>query len=235
MWKLWNMCIDMQLHDWIWGCGLQFTSDRPVRTSGSTCTCDTGFTGINCNICTASQNCKVEGSDNPICNTTPKVYKSGSIQCVIIQPVLQAAYPGTSLVTLDRTLSSQSTLGALWYNNNEQFSCLMKSCNQFLNNGLYSWYCQSLSCTCTGASTFCGPLRSSVNAAYVSFLQSFFPQGLPLQSCSFGECASQSNNPSLLDVGSKGLTAMQIGGVSAGAAVIAIFLAGQSFSLDPCQ
>ncbi|KAJ1560947.1 hypothetical protein HK405_005440 [Cladochytrium tenue] len=226
-------------------------SDRPTR-SGDTCTCDSGFSGPNCNICESDDVCTSSGSvQSPVCNKNVKVWKSGYMSCTVNSALLKGVYPLTSVITFYRNVTAGQTLGALWYNNTEQFMCDISDCSQQLVDGQYQWYCSSLACECIGKSAFCGGPGTLINLASAiseasgsltftcdstnstscnanfAFLSTLFPSGLTLDSCDFGECALPSDNPDLQTVSTATvLTTGEKAGVVIAAAVFAVFIAG---------
>jgi ABC-type nitrate/sulfonate/bicarbonate transport system ATPase subunit len=140
----------------------------------------------------------------------------------------------------------------LWYDGVEQFYCQADSCVQDVTNngtGTTVWNCQNLLCKCIVGTTFCGggsldltsTMDNLVNGAIdvsciesdnantgtcnftESVLQSIFGEsGLELESCTFGECVSQSvidtssNSTSSTSTPAKQLS----GGIIAGLAVV---------------
>ncbi|KIO28138.1 hypothetical protein M407DRAFT_22614 [Tulasnella calospora MUT 4182] len=161
----------------------------------TTCPCQDGWGGVGCNTCQTNQACQsgynsvfgdaastaaATGVDATLqCNTAARVYASGEMSCQVINPTLQALYPGRTALNILRTLDpSLSTLrnisdlgdkgsirAQLWYNDVETFYCQASDCTQTEDSesGAVSWQCNNLSCTCIPGSTFCGasPVRPS--------------------------------------------------------------------------
>ncbi|KAJ3167225.1 hypothetical protein HK101_011808 [Irineochytrium annulatum] len=114
----------------------------------------------------------------------------------------------------------------VWYNGVQQFMCQMTNCTQSLVDSNYQWYCNALSCQCTGNSYFCGgppgntinlssniqqangdfkftcPQNSTDCKANFGFLATIFPNGLSLPNCQFGECAQITDDPALQSINS---------------------------------
>ncbi|TFY53547.1 hypothetical protein EVG20_g10067, partial [Dentipellis fragilis] len=172
--------------------GSSATSFGNLTLSG--CSCETGWTGTGCNVCqspsvcqsafsanggnTSSTSAGADGlsgtaglNDTLTCNTAPRVWASGEMSCQVSNPTLQAIYPGTSTLTILRTLNtsltpspnitsfgpSGSVFAQLWYDGVEQFYCMASSCTQSApGDGTASWLCHDLSCTCRPNTTFCG-------------------------------------------------------------------------------
>jgi len=114
------------------------------------------------------------------------------MSCNVIQATLQAIYPGSSTLTITRSLNASLTPGGtsaqksvgltygdgvgwaqLWYNGVEQFSCFASGCEQTIGQGnggnSSTWVCSGLSCHCRPGTDFCGgssslDLSSPVNA-----------------------------------------------------------------------
>lgn len=87
-------------------------------TSAKTCsTCDDGFSGLNCNICTGRNSCynrqQAVGKGNSgvasagltsvnntlTCDNQPKAITQNNVQCNINQPTLAALFPGQITLT----------------------------------------------------------------------------------------------------------------------------------------
>ncbi|KAI9360404.1 hypothetical protein DFJ73DRAFT_79391 [Zopfochytrium polystomum] len=223
-------------------------SKRPAR-SGKKCTCDTGFDGINCNVCTTDSACTISNSAGltPVCNRDVKVWKAGTSYCKIDAALLTSVYPKESVISFTRNTTSKVTLGNLWYDGDEQFSCVTDTCAQVIRDGQYQWTCDNVVCMCTGKSAFCGgpgsvvDLSSSIESAdgdfslncganssnciaKFSFLKDLFPDGLDLNGCIFGECAFPSDNPDIVEITSaRGLNSGEKAGL--GVAGFVAFLA----------
>lgn len=207
-------------------------TSRPLKSSGSSCNCDSGFGGINCNVCKQQNACQASSltssagtfltNDSPTCSQSPRTYIASYGDCQVVDPTLQAIYPGTTRITYSKNISSSETLAQLWYNDAEQFYCKASNCSQTLpqggsNSSEVDWHCDTISCKCISNTTICGggpgsviPLAGTINAIAgsldlncdgggdgkcnfkASALAGLFPNGLSLQGCSFGECVDQS-------------------------------------------
>ena len=118
--------------------------------------------------------------------------------------------PNRTSLPISNTIAVQ-----LFYDGVEQFFCTADSCAQSITDANPSiWECQNLKCTCIPNTAFCGLIPSrnltgTINkldgvvtmtcdgGSTCSFGQSilkalFGPNGLTLNSCSFGECVRQS-------------------------------------------
>ncbi|KAH7107281.1 hypothetical protein BKA62DRAFT_128070 [Auriculariales sp. MPI-PUGE-AT-0066] len=158
----------------------------------SSCACQDGWSGVGCNVC-QSQNACVTGyngvfgqqSSDPssnsglnttmTCNTTPRVYSAGQLSCNVNNAMLKSLYPGSSSLTITRSLDpgltpapnvadlggSNHVFAQLWYEGKEQFWCSADTCQQtFKDDGSNTWECQNLKCNCRAGAEFCGGLGS---------------------------------------------------------------------------
>ncbi|KAJ3066124.1 hypothetical protein HDU98_010549 [Podochytrium sp. JEL0797] len=208
-------------------CGSVLGTNRPLLPTGQeSCACDAGFSGPTCAICSNDSVCPQTTSSgisvtvNQVCNKSPVIWNEQNAYCDLISPLLQVIYKGNSSILLDS--NATHSFGSLWYENVEQFMCVLSDCTQSISNGVYSNVCKSGSCQCAGNSAFCGGpgtalnLAGSLNSASggstfscnldgtncnldLNFLSSLFPTGLPLSNCAFGECAFPSQNPYLVN------------------------------------
>lgn len=159
------------------------------NVSASACACPDGWTGTGCNVCQAPTVCQSSfvatggntstgvtseqsGLNNTVaCNTTPRVFAAGEMNCAVVVPTLQAIFPHLSSLTILRTLNASLTprpnstsFGAsgsayvqLWYDGVEQFYCAAEGCTQSVSNSnAVTWSCSSLQCTCRPGAAFCG-------------------------------------------------------------------------------
>ncbi|TXT15843.1 hypothetical protein VHUM_00346 [Vanrija humicola] len=135
----------------------------------------------------------------------------------------------------------------VWYQGREQFYCHASACNQTVSDGTSTseWVCSELACTCPPGTAFCtavggllvgliavvkGPLTVNCDSAEACTfrqkdLDGFFTGGLPLSSCTHGECVQQfvidqAEGIQAAFVSNGGLS----GGVIAGLAVVGAFL-----------
>ncbi|KIY64126.1 hypothetical protein CYLTODRAFT_493393, partial [Cylindrobasidium torrendii FP15055 ss-10] len=148
------------------------------------CACEEGWTGLGCNVCSTSSACSrgyssVANSDNAgvsgqnttmTCNTAPRVWAAGQMSCSVVNPTLQAVFPLSSFLNIERTVDSslsalsnvtsfgpKSTVFAqLFYGGVEQFYCSADSCTQTDDGGASSWNCNNLSCHCRNGTSMCG-------------------------------------------------------------------------------
>jgi hypothetical protein len=112
------------------------------------------------------------------CSASPFVYTSSQLSCSVIQPTVQALFPGDTTLTITRTLNSSLTPGGvdaltqagltsgdgvayaqLWLDGVEQFYCQAQQCVQTASgqggNGS-TWVCGELDCLCRPGAAFCG-------------------------------------------------------------------------------
>lgn len=155
----------------------------------SNCGCSAGWAGPTCSVCSTSDACNTPlskyvdptsslamvGMNNTMtCNTGPVVYSAGHVTCKVVQPMLQAFFPGKTELTITRYLNSSSTPGGdttmkaakqpsganvawaqAWYEGKEQFYCYTSNCNQTVTGNDAAWHCLDLECHCIEGSTFC--------------------------------------------------------------------------------
>ncbi|KAH9918371.1 ABC transporter [Epithele typhae] len=155
----------------------------------TSCACMDGWTGTGCNVCQTTAACQagfssvvgsagalsgVQSGQNGtiVCSLAARVYAAGEMSCGVLNPTIQSLFPGSSTLTILRTLnapltplpnttafgSSGSVYAQLFYQGVEQFYCTADSCAQDLGSGDGSsdWNCQNLQCTCRAGTSFCG-------------------------------------------------------------------------------
>ncbi|KAG2355762.1 hypothetical protein BDR07DRAFT_1425226 [Suillus spraguei] len=148
----------------------------------SNCTCESGWGGVGCNVCTTSSACQVayvavngnatlglDGglvglNDTLVCNTAPTVWAAGELNCQVNNPTLEALYPLRSTLNILRTLNSSlsplhNTSGTLLLPSTSSsiYAQLMYAGIEHLGDTTSStWTCQNLSCSCIKNTTFCG-------------------------------------------------------------------------------
>lgn len=123
------------------------------------------------------------------CSSSPFVYSSSQLSCSVVQPTVQALFPGDTTLTITRTLNSSLTPGGtnaltqagltggdgvayaqLWLDGIEQFYCRAVGCAQSTGsasggNGS-TWDCATLNCTCRPGAAFCGGGQVSPSDSY---------------------------------------------------------------------
>ena len=146
--------------------------------------------------------------------------------------------------TLLSPSGSSAVYAQVFYAGVEQFACSASPCTQSTYNGVNTWTCSGLQCSCISGTTFCGGssalnLAGTINSLggnltivcdssstchfQQQVLNGLFGQsGLELQGCTYGECVSQAvidafNSTSTPPQGS---SAQLSGGVIAGLAVV---------------
>ncbi|KAG1749573.1 ABC-2 type transporter-domain-containing protein [Suillus lakei] len=218
-----------------------------IRWFESDCTCESGWGGVGCNVCTTSSACQV-------------AYTASQWQCncQVNNPTLEALYPLRSTLNIlperyYRPSTSSSIYAQLIYAGVEQFFCTASPCTQTLSNSITSsgnttlntWTCQNLSCNCIQNATFCGGVPVSNLTSTISGLTGtlivacdstntchfqqetinsvFGSQGLSMEGCVFGECVTQAvidtTNATSSAAAASGGTELS-GGVVAGLAVV---------------
>lgn len=113
------------------------------------------------------------------CSPSPYVYSSSHLSCSVVQPTVQALFPGDTTLTITRTLNASLTPGGestlnqagltagdalayaqLWLDGIEQFYCRAAGCVQTTEEGQGGngsiWDCSELECTCRPEAAFCG-------------------------------------------------------------------------------
>ncbi|PBK92073.1 hypothetical protein ARMGADRAFT_967383 [Armillaria gallica] len=226
-------------------------SFTPINSNGSAnltaagCSCQSGWTGTGCNVCQTASACasgyssSTSGSSTSssgltglddgqnrtlVCNNSPRVWAAGQLSCNVNNPTLQALYPLSSVLNIERTLNSSlspipnttsfgsagSVYAQLFYDGVEQFYCSADSCTQDLSsgsNGSSSWSCQNLSCTCRSGTSFCGAvhvsdLTSAINGLSGTLTVNCNPLNVSTNTAS---CSFQQSTLQML-FGSSGLT-----------------------------
>jgi hypothetical protein len=147
--------------------------DKVCQTSEA-CTISLN-TYLNSSTTTSTQ----PGIDTSLtCSSSPFVYSSSHLSCSVIQPTVQALFPGDTTLTITRTLNSSLTPGGvqaltsaglvggdaiayaqLWLDGIEQFYCRASECVQTVSGGSgngSTWECGVLDCTCRPGAAFCG-------------------------------------------------------------------------------
>ncbi|KAF9654055.1 hypothetical protein BDM02DRAFT_3158815 [Thelephora ganbajun] len=197
------------------------TAPAPGNLTSAGCMCQDGWSGVGCNVCTSHSACQsgyvsqnptsgtgVTGTDvgqnnTMVCNSTPRVWAAGEMSCSVINPTLQAIYPGASTLNIIRTLdptrspmpnltslpTSNTIAAQLFYNGVEQFFCTADSCMQSITNANPStWECQNLKCTCISNATFCGGVPSTDLTSVINKLDGTVTVTCDGNStCSFGQ------------------------------------------------
>lgn len=111
------------------------------------------------------------------CSPSPFVYSSSHLSCSVVQPTVQALFPGDTTLTITRKLNASLTPGGestlnqagltggdgvayaqLWLDGVEQFYCRAEGCVQNAGEGGNgsTWDCPTLECTCRPGAAFCG-------------------------------------------------------------------------------
>ncbi|TFK45642.1 hypothetical protein OE88DRAFT_1669039 [Heliocybe sulcata] len=168
----------------------------PSMSNLTGCSCASGWTGTGCNVCQNFGVCQsaysasghaqssvssgIDGSGDGqnttlTCNTSPKVWAAGEMSCQVVNPTVQALFPGDTTLNILRNLQSSLTpvqnvtafgnddtvYAQLFYDDVEQFYCRADSCTQDTSSGGSDWNCENLACTCIPGTTFCGGIPIS--------------------------------------------------------------------------
>ncbi|EKM83122.1 hypothetical protein AGABI1DRAFT_98017 [Agaricus bisporus var. burnettii JB137-S8] len=127
------------------------------------CSCQSGWTGTGCNVCTSSNDCQAAfssldqsgdptsafggqslGNEDPlVCNTAPRVYAAGQLSCQVNNPTLQAIYPLKSTLNIMRTRQPSLTPVP----NVTAFGDTAEAYAQLFYDGVEQFYCHANSCT----------------------------------------------------------------------------------------
>ncbi|KAG2351635.1 hypothetical protein BDR07DRAFT_1442893 [Suillus spraguei] len=212
----------------------------------SDCTCESGWGGVGCNVCTTSSACQVADvavngnatlgldgglvglNDTLVCNTAPTVWAAGELSCQVnsLSPL-----HNTSGTLLSPSTSS-SIYAQLMYAGVEHSGDTTSS----------TWTCQNLSCSCIQNATFCGgvpvsnltstidgltgTLTVACDSTDTCYFQQdvinsvFGSQGLSMEGCVFGECVSQA----VIDT-TNATSSAAAASVIAGLAVVVVIIA----------
>ncbi|KAG1819763.1 uncharacterized protein BJ212DRAFT_1342871 [Suillus subaureus] len=143
-----------------------------ANLTASDCTCESGWGGVGCNVCTTSSACQVayaavngnasatSGLDGPtglndtmVCNTAPTVWAASELSCQVNNPTLEALYPLQSTLNILRTLNS--SLSPL---HNTSGTLLSPSTSssiyaQLMYAGVEQFFCTASPCTQTLSNT----------------------------------------------------------------------------------
>lgn len=171
------------------------TSDAFQYGNVSTCACSNGWTGPACTVCRSASACQAAfGTDvsssssiagsainqTLVCSDSARTYAASQLSCNVINPTLQALFPASSVLTIERTVDpSEAPAGAsfggngsmyaqLWYAGVEQFYCGAQSCVQSFSGNASVYTCEDMQCTCRNGTDFCrkgsaSDLTSTIN------------------------------------------------------------------------
>ncbi|KIL68502.1 hypothetical protein M378DRAFT_158303 [Amanita muscaria Koide BX008] len=129
-----------------------------ANLTASSCSCQSGWTGLGCNVCQTANACQAayssvansspqlipDGQNNTmVCSTAPRVYASSQLSCKVVNPTLQAIYPLDSYLNIMRTV--QPSLTPL--PNTTSFGGAGTAYVQLFYAGVEQFYCEADSCT----------------------------------------------------------------------------------------
>ncbi|KAF8352217.1 hypothetical protein F5887DRAFT_934420 [Amanita rubescens] len=135
------------------------TSASFANLTASNCSCQTGWTGLGCNVCETANACQVaysavvnstsqisgllpNGNNTVVCNTAPQVYASSQMSCQVVNPTLQGIYPLSSTLNIIRTLQPSQTL----LPNVTSFGNAGSAYAQLFYAGVEQFYCTADNC-----------------------------------------------------------------------------------------
>jgi hypothetical protein len=130
--------------------------------------------------------------------------------------VIGSLFPNTK-ITLHRDNLAGNGLATIWTDSIPQFTCAISKCTQEFDSEKYKFGCTEVKCSCNVGTKMCGggviDLTAPVNAAtglgnikcdliapfkctlFFEFISTFFPDGLELPDCIFGECVDKLDSP----------------------------------------
>ncbi|KAF8191529.1 ABC transporter [Mycena galopus ATCC 62051] len=150
-------------------------SHRALAPSGnasdSSCSCEAGWGGLGCNVCTTSSACQtaysasgnapstaqsvagVQSGQNSTltCSSSPRVFAAGQMSCQVLNPTLEVLFPLSSNLNIIRTLTPD--LSPL--PNTTSFGSAGTVFAQLFYAGVEQFYCLADTCTqdLTGGAT----------------------------------------------------------------------------------
>ncbi|KAL1889293.1 FAD-dependent urate hydroxylase, partial [Ceratocystis pirilliformis] len=137
--------------------------DRPMRSNKTTCECDDGWTGINCNMCTSDTACNAlmpEG-DGGICYTGGDVVKNNYQMCDVtnkkIKNLLGERKPQVTFTCGKEEAVCQFQF---WVDQTESFYCDLTDCTSKTefseSTNKTSYACPNIKCSCIPDRMMCG-------------------------------------------------------------------------------
>ncbi|ODV83454.1 hypothetical protein CANARDRAFT_203144 [[Candida] arabinofermentans NRRL YB-2248] len=141
--------------------GLGDGLNRPVRKDGELCSCEDGWSGINCNMCTEDSVCDafVPGDLKGTCYKEGIVVKKSHQMCDVTNKKIVEILNGKKpQVTFSCNKTSESCDFQFWIAEDESFFCELSSCDfQYdLNSNNTHYKCQDVSCKCLADKMLCG-------------------------------------------------------------------------------
>ncbi|KAK1245801.1 hypothetical protein MKX07_004870 [Trichoderma sp. CBMAI-0711] len=136
--------------------------DRPMRSSSS-CECDEGWTGINCNVCTTNQACNalMETGSGGVCYQNGELVKYNNQVCKVtnkkITDLLGRQKPQVTFTCKEEDATCDFQF---WVDEIESFYCHLSDCTsgaQYTNDKNTTAYkCDHISCSCIPGRMMCG-------------------------------------------------------------------------------
>ncbi|EJD51118.1 hypothetical protein AURDEDRAFT_159530 [Auricularia subglabra TFB-10046 SS5] len=137
---------------------------RPPRPSGQTCSCDEGWAGPNCNVCTSDASCanfRNNGNEDMACFRNGPLVAGNQFMCdVTNKGIIKQLGSRKPEVTYSCDKVSAECKFQFWVGAVESFYCALDSCaNTFtpgdsVNTTLYE--CEKLRCSCIPGRMLCG-------------------------------------------------------------------------------
>ncbi|KAL5606174.1 uncharacterized protein BROUX77_003367 [Berkeleyomyces rouxiae] len=137
--------------------------DRPMRSNQTTCECDDGWTGINCNMCTTNKACNAlmpEGNGG-VCYASGDVVKNNHQMCDVtnkkIKNLLGDRKPQVTFTCNKEDAVCQFQF---WVDQTESFYCDLTECSSSsefsASNNKTSYACPKIKCSCIPGRMMCG-------------------------------------------------------------------------------
>lgn len=130
---------------------------------GDSCDCDSGWTGINCNVCTEDKACNalMETGDGGVCYANGEVVKQNHQMCDVTNEKILSMLDGK---IPQATFSCQKESGVcdfqFWIDRDESFYCHLEECESSadINSEKNSTYykCPKVECSCIPDRMLCG-------------------------------------------------------------------------------
>ncbi|EHA54731.1 ABC transporter [Pyricularia oryzae 70-15] len=136
--------------------------DRPMR-SGDQCSCDEGWTGINCNVCTENKYCDALMPENEggVCYQMGDVVNHNYQMCdVTNKPILDMLGGRKPQVTFDCDKASGECDFQFWIDQKESFYCHLNKCDASAefdeSRNSTNYDCGKVNCSCIPGRFLCG-------------------------------------------------------------------------------
>jgi ABC-type multidrug transport system ATPase subunit/ABC-type multidrug transport system permease subunit len=141
-------------------------SNRPVR-NGTSCQCNDGWTGINCNLCTNDDSCNAfmpEGVDGTCYEGGLLINKNYQMCNVTNRKILDILAGKVPQVTFSCNRSNGECNFQFWVDERESFFCGLQNC-EFQSDirsdtNITRYQCPEISCACIPDRMLCGEAGS---------------------------------------------------------------------------